>query len=80
MSTKATVTSPVEDEIASYADVIEAATKELSVIRKANKAIDAEIRRLRASTRKRLERIQENLRHVEASASNTNDRRLCIAE
>ena len=45
---------------------IEAAKKELSAIRKANKGTDAEIRRLQTSTRKRLDRIQENLRHVEA--------------
>ena len=43
------------------------AIKELSAIRRANRATDAEIRRLQTSTRKKLGRIQENLRHVEAA-------------
>jgi cell division protein FtsB len=66
MTTKAAAVLTVEDQIAPYADVIAAATKELSDIRKANKALDAEIRRLQKSTRKSLDQIQENLRHVEA--------------
>lgn len=66
MSTKAAAVQNASEEIAPYAQVLAAAMKELSVIRKANKAKDAEIRRLRASTRKRLNRIEANLRHVEA--------------
>ena len=53
-------------ELADFSTVIQAALRELSGIRKANKATDAEIRRLKTSTRKKLCRIQENLRHLEA--------------
>jgi hypothetical protein len=53
-------------ELADFSTVIQAALRELSGIRKANKATDAEIRRLRTSTRRKLGRIQENLRQVEA--------------
>lgn len=66
MTTKAAAVLTAEDQIAPYANVIAAAAKELAAIRKANKALDAEIRRLRSSTRKSLDRIEENLRHVEA--------------
>jgi hypothetical protein len=41
--------------------------KELSEIRKTSRATDAEIRRLQSSTRRKLARIGENLRHVEAA-------------
>ncbi|HMO64507.1 MAG TPA: hypothetical protein PKC18_07740 [Lacipirellulaceae bacterium] len=41
--------------------VIAAASCELAEIRRANRAADAEIRRLRATTRHRLDRIWENL-------------------
>jgi hypothetical protein len=41
--------------------------KELTEIRRLNKATDAEIRRLQASTRKKLDRIEENLEYVEAA-------------
>ena len=53
-------------ETTSSLTVIKAAMKELSAIRKANKTTDAEIRRLKTSTRQTLRRIEENLRHVEA--------------
>lgn len=53
-------------KLADFSIVIKAAMRELSGIRKANKATDAEILRLRTSTRKKLCRIQKNLRHVEA--------------
>lgn len=53
-------------ELADFSAVVKAAMRELLGIRKANKKTDAEIRRLRTSTRKKLCRIQENLRHVEA--------------
>jgi len=54
-------------DMASFTTLLKAAMKELSEIHKANKAQDAEIRRLQASTRKKLDRIRENLRHVEAT-------------
>ncbi len=67
MTTKATaVSEDKEEDMANYAIVLKAAVKELSAIRKANRVTDAEIRRLQASTRKKLSRIQENLRHVQA--------------
>ena len=54
-------------ELAGFTTLIKAAMKEVSEIHKANKAQNAEIRRLQASTRKKLDRIRENLRHVEAT-------------
>ena len=65
MATK-TATLP-EADMMNYLTVLKAAIKELSEIRKANRATDAEIRRLQSSTRKKLGRIEENLRHVEAA-------------
>ena len=65
MTTK-TATLP-EADMMNYLTVLKAAIKELSEIRKANRATDAEIRRLQSSTRKKLGRIEENLRHVEAA-------------
>ncbi|HEY9172466.1 MAG TPA: hypothetical protein VI136_09305 [Verrucomicrobiae bacterium] len=65
MATK-TATVP-EADMMNYLTVLKAAIKELSEIRKANPATDAEIRRLQSSTRKKLGRIEENLRHVEAA-------------
>ncbi len=50
-----------------FLPALKIAIKELSAIRRANRATDAEIRRLQTSTRKKLGRIQENLRHVEAA-------------
>ena len=41
--------------------------QELTAIREANKVTDAEIRQLQASTRRKLGRIRENLRHVETT-------------
>ena len=41
--------------------------EELTLIRKVNRTADAEIRQLRAATRKKFDRIRENLRHVEAA-------------
>ena len=66
MTTKDAALPTIEDSIAPYMDVIAAAMKELTAIRKANKLTDAEIRRLQTATEKKLKRIEENLRHVEA--------------
>ena len=41
--------------------------EELTLIRKVNRTADAEIRQLRVATRKKFDRIRENLRHVEAA-------------
>ena len=56
-----------EADVSGYLGALNTAMKELSAIRKANKTTDAEIRRLRSSTRKKLGRIRENLHHVEAA-------------
>lgn len=47
--------------------LIKEGLKELAVIHKANQATDVEIRRLQASTRKKLNRIREDLRYVQAA-------------
>jgi hypothetical protein len=52
---------------AQFAAQIRGYLDELTLIRKANRATDVEIRQLRAATRKKFERIRENLRHVEAT-------------
>jgi hypothetical protein len=41
--------------------------KELAALHKENDAMSTEIRKLQVSTRKKLDRIEENLRHVQAS-------------
>ena len=41
--------------------------REMAALHRANKADDAEIRRLQISTRKKLDRIRETLRHVQAT-------------
>ena len=56
-----------KSDVADFAGLIKSATKELAEIRKSNRTSDLEIRRLQAATRKRLGRIRENLRHVEAA-------------
>ena len=67
MTTKTATVTPTEAEMNNYLDVLDTAMKELSDIRKANKATDAQIRRLRTSTRKKLSRIRENLHRVETT-------------
>jgi hypothetical protein len=47
--------------------LIKSATREITDIRKDNQSSDIEIRRLQAATRKKLNRIRENLRHVETA-------------
>ncbi len=54
-------------EEARFGTYIRASLRELTMLHRANKADDAEIRRLQISTRKKLERIRENLRHVQAA-------------
>lgn len=67
MATQAALTTGPVRLPADFGEMIQAATKELAEIRSANRVTDAEIRRLRDTTRRRLERIWENLRHVEDS-------------
>ena len=52
---------------AQFAAQLRGCLEELTLIRKANRATDTEIRQLRAATRKKFDRIRENLRHVEAT-------------
>ena len=52
---------------AQFAAQLRGCLDELTVIRRLNRTADAEIRQLRASTRKKFDRIRENLRHVEAA-------------
>ena len=59
-----------QDEIradAQFAAQLRGHLEELTLIRKVNRATDAEIRQLRTATRKKFDRIRENLRHVEAA-------------
>jgi len=66
MKTSTAIRNGATAEMAGFSTLIKAAMRELASIRKANKATDAEIRRLKTSTRKKLSRIQQNLRYVEA--------------
>lgn len=54
-------------EEAEFGAFVRASLRELTTIHRANKADDAEIRRLQSSTRKKLDRIWENLGHVQAT-------------
>ncbi|MEK7685848.1 MAG: hypothetical protein AAB466_10540 [Verrucomicrobiota bacterium] len=64
---KTIVAQEAEADASGYSALIKEGLKELAVIHKANKATDLEIRRLQASTRKKLNRIRENLRYVHAA-------------
>ncbi len=52
---------------AQFAAQLRGYLEELTLIRKANRTAAAEIRQLRVATRKKFDRIRENLRHVEAA-------------
>ena len=52
---------------AGFTALFRASVRELAALHRANKADDVEIRRLQGSTRKKLERIRENLGHVQAA-------------
>ena len=67
VSFMSTTISEEDADMANYLTVIKGAMKELSEIRKANRVTDAHIRRLQTSTRRKLCRIRENLRHVETT-------------
>ena len=67
MKTKAPAVQTSNADESRFAALIKRGLKELTEIHKANKVTDAEIRRLQASTRKKLNRIEENLRYVEAA-------------
>ena len=50
-----------------FAAQLRGCLEELTLIRKVNRIADAEIRQLRVATRKKFDRIRENLRHVETA-------------
>lgn len=50
-----------------FSALFRATMREMTALHRANKASDAEIRRLQSSTRKKLDRIWENLGHVQAA-------------
>jgi hypothetical protein len=50
-----------------FASFFRASLRELTTLHQANKADAAEIRRLQTSTRKKLDRIWENLGHAQAT-------------
>ncbi|MBI4657801.1 MAG: hypothetical protein HY735_02940 [Verrucomicrobia bacterium] len=64
MTTKATVTNGLTEREAKYLAHIDDCLAEIATIRREMKKTDAEIRRLEASTRRKLDRIRANL-HVE---------------
>ena len=61
----ATISENGADET-KFSAFLRAATREMTTLHRANKVSDVEIRRLQISTRKKLDRIQEILRHVQA--------------
>ena len=62
----ATISENGADEV-KFIAFIRASLRELTTLHRANKADDAEIRKLQISTRKKLDRIRENLRPVQAT-------------
>jgi hypothetical protein len=66
MKLKAAMISENGAEELKFTDFLRSATREMTTLHRANIVSDAEIRRLQISTRKKLDRIQEILRHVQA--------------
>ena len=67
MKIKAATISENGAEEAKFSVFFRSSMREMAELHRANKADDAEIRRLQISTRKKLDRIRENLRHVQAT-------------
>jgi len=67
MKTKAATISGNGTDEATFSAFFRASMREMAALHRANKADDAEIRRLQISTRKKLDRIRETLRHVQAT-------------
>ena len=67
MKTKAATISWNGTDEATFGTFFRASMREMAALHRANKADDAEIRRLQISTRKKLDRIRETLRHVQAT-------------
>lgn len=66
MKLKAAMISENSVEETRFSVFFRASMREMAALHRANKASDAEIRRLQISTRKKLDRIQEILHHVQA--------------
>ena len=54
-------------DAAAFSGFIRTSLRELTTLHRANKADAAEIRRLQSATRKKLDRIWDNLGHVQAA-------------
>jgi hypothetical protein len=67
MKIKAATISENGAEEAKFGAFFRASMREMAALHRANQADDAEIRRLQISTRKKLDRIRENLRPVQAT-------------
>jgi hypothetical protein len=67
MKIKAAMISENGAEETKFSAFFRSSMREMAALHRANKASDAEIRRLQVSTRKKLDRIWENLRHVQAT-------------
>jgi hypothetical protein len=67
MTMKATTVNGSNEREAGYIDAIEDCVKEMAAIRKDMKKTDAEIQRLRASSRRKLDETWAIIRRVEAT-------------
>ncbi len=67
MKTKSLVIADTGSRPSGFAAFFRESLRELAAIHRANVADNAEIRRLQSSTRKKLDRIRENLNHVQAA-------------
>jgi hypothetical protein len=56
-----------EDEMAKFKRMLSEALKEAAGLRRENRKLDAEIARLRESTRKTIDRIDQELKYVQAA-------------
>jgi hypothetical protein len=65
MKAKALEILTVDEKSVGFAEFFRASLRELTALHRANKADDAEIRRLQTSTRKKLDRIRENLSQLQ---------------
>jgi hypothetical protein len=67
MKTKVATISENGAEETKFSAFFRSSMREMAALHRANKASDAEIRRLQTATRKTLDRIRQNLRHVQAA-------------
>lgn len=67
MKTKSVEISEPEERPSGFTAFFRESLRELTALHRANLSDAAEIRRLQSSTRKKLNRIRENLGHVQAT-------------